>query len=858
MKTHSPAPYLWSVFLPIALAVLVSTRLWTRSAIPTPTAPAPTQTRVEQSVGHPKPVPTVLPILSLPALDAGIPVPELGVPGGLISPLGSPKLRARPDGPPSPPIVDAQLEAAKSQLRDGEIDAARAQLRWLAQATALPVAARAQFVFARSLLLTGDDAAARQAFVDYLSRFPRGADAPAAKFAVGHLALADGQISTAASYLQDYLESTADHALDGYALLDLARIDRANGNSDSALARLRQAINAGIPLSEEMKAASDIAIAQEQGGHFAAAADWYASLAQRPENDPATRSRYRVLQATDLLRAGRAGEAIDILLPLLDTGTLDTQVGFVIDALGRAGHPLSPFAAGEAYLKARQYDRAVAALGDYLDHNPDGPDAATARFDRGRALMGQTSYAAAAEQFARFLQTAPADPRVGEAALLEGEALARSGDSARAVSFLLGFARQHPNDPRAAQALLNAVGYLQKDSQPEAAQQVEQQLVDSFPSSPLVAKAAFDLGWAAYERLDFSTARTFWQMVRDRWPNAPTSAPALLWLGKIEQREGNLAAARRDYDLAWKASPGDYYSFRARQLAASLATPNPTTEVQLPTAEQLTRERTDLESWLASWTEPTADERHLPYLGAPISRGTTLARIRALADLGFTEEVDAEVKNAMNQFSQDGRSLYALADTLDQAGLTRASLGAAYQLLMISPAPNAYQAPVYLQRLVYPFPYRNLIISAARAHGVDPLLLVSLIRQESAFNTRARSPSNAIGLTQFMPGTAQAVAAQLGMTTFRMDDLLRPSIAIRLGAAYLATEIKAFGGNPFIALAAYNAGEGNVRQWLADNPRRDLDLFVEEIPFHETSEYVRNIYRFYQEYQYLYGGQPAS
>src|SRR6185437_3347356 len=158
---------------------------------------------------------------------------------------------------------------------------------------------------------------------------------------------------------------------------------------------------------------------------------------------------------------------------------------------------------------------------------------------------------------------------------------------------------------------------------------------------------------------------------------------------------------------------------------------------------------------------------------------------------------------------------------------------------------------------VYPFPYRDLITSAARKYGVDPLLRVSLIRQESPFHPRARSVTDARGLTQFEPSTAPGVAARIGMSSFTLDQLFQPRVAIELGAAYLAAQTKAFGGNPIFALAAYNAGGGSVQGWLADNPRQDLDLLVEEIPYQQTNDYVRNIYRFYDEYQFVYRSSPA-
>lgn len=259
-----------------------------------------------------------------------------------------------------------------------------------------------------------------------------------------------------------------------------------------------------------------------------------------------------------------------------------------------------------------------------------------------------------------------------------------------------------------------------------------------------------------------------------------------------------------------------------------------------------------MNSWLAGWTHTNAVNQKLPYLGAEVAQSKTLDRIRELATVGLNDDAQTEVKLALTTYGNDPRSLYALADVLSQLGWTNQSMAIAYKLLMVSPARTAYQSPIYLQRLVYPFPYQDIIEQQAKRYGVDPLLLVSLIRQESTFNTQARSSVNAIGLTQFMPTTAYQVAATLGMTNFTLNDLYVPKTSIEMGAAYLSAQIKQFGGNPFLALAAYNGGGGNVMNWLSDNPRHDLDLFIQEVPFPETQQYVENIYRFYQEYQTLY------
>jgi soluble lytic murein transglycosylase-like protein/outer membrane protein assembly factor BamD (BamD/ComL family) len=788
----------------------------------------------------------------MPPVQVTIPFPANLQSHSLVpSAVGPSESLAVPASQPLTNSSDPRFTTIQQLLDNGEVSQGQAQLRKLTQDPNRDVAAHAQFLLGQSMLSNGDDGGAQQAYRQYLGKYPSGPDAARAAFGLAELARQQGQRGDAETYFQQYLKTTSNHALDGYAESALAQIAQANGDQASMLQHLQRAVDAGIPLREELKAATTVGTAMQQDGRLNDAVDWYTKLATRPSDDPSTRGHYEFLQAQALQRAGRMNEAVALYQRLLEDGNGGVNTGAAIAALQTLGHPLADFDAGEAYLKAKQFDRATAFLGYYLDKNPDGPNAATARYDRGRALMGQQDFVDAAAQFDRFLVKHPNDSRLGSAALLEGQALQSAGSTSQAVAFLQAFAQQHPSDPSAPQALWNAVQYLKQDSSGSALQ-LEQALIARFPNSPFAPAAAFDVGWAAYENLDFAAARAAWQSVRDKWPTRPTSVPALLWLGKMAQRDGNTEEAQHDYDLAWNANPGDYYAFRAKELASSLNSSDGVQPAPPLTDSELAKERANLEAWLATWTHPDTDAAHRPYVGAPISRGSALNRIRELAAIGLEDDLQNEVKQAMSQYRNDGRSLYALADVLSQVGETSQSLAAAYQLLWISPAPNAYQAPVYLQRLVYPFPYRDLITKSAREHGVDPLLLVSLIRQESTFDTRAHSPANAIGLTQFVPATAYGVASRLGLSDFSLADLYQPSIAIKLGAAYLATNVKAFGGNPYFALAAYNAGSGNVRKWLSDNPRRDLDLLVEEIPFKETSDYVRNIYRFYQEYQFLY------
>lgn len=117
-------------------------------------------------------------------------------------------------------------------------------------------------------------------------------------------------------------------------------------------------------------------------------------------------------------------------------------------------------------------------------------------------------------------------------------------------------------------------------------------------------------------------------------------------------------------------------------------------------------------------------------------------------------------------------------------------------------------------------PYANEINAAAKKHGIDPSLLAGLVKQESGFNPNARSSAGATGLTQLMPATARS----LGVT-----DATNPAQALDGGAKYLKQMLDQFGGDPKLALAAYNAGPGAVTRFGGIPPYAETKAYVEKV-----------------------------
>ncbi|MFZ3101011.1 MAG: lytic transglycosylase domain-containing protein [Desulfitobacteriaceae bacterium] len=161
------------------------------------------------------------------------------------------------------------------------------------------------------------------------------------------------------------------------------------------------------------------------------------------------------------------------------------------------------------------------------------------------------------------------------------------------------------------------------------------------------------------------------------------------------------------------------------------------------------------------------------------------------------------------------------------------------------------QTSVY-QKIIYPYPHRILIEKYATLYGVDPLLVVSVIREESKFLPQSESHKGAKGLMQLMPSTAQAIAKSLGDKDYNDQDLVMPEKNIQYGTWYLASLKKEFDNNPTLVLAAYNGGRGHVKDWIKNNQLKLDQLRYQDIPFKETRQYVERVLKSYQIYSKLY------
>lgn len=183
-----------------------------------------------------------------------------------------------------------------------------------------------------------------------------------------------------------------------------------------------------------------------------------------------------------------------------------------------------------------------------------------------------------------------------------------------------------------------------------------------------------------------------------------------------------------------------------------------------------------------------------------------------------------------------------------------------YQRSHAVPGPRldmhlAYPAGSNLERwkIAFPQPYLEEVTKRARERGLDPAIVYAIMREESGFNAGIESFANAYGLLQLMLPTANDMAKKTGRGKVSPRDLFQPAVNIELGTMFMKVLSESYDGHPALIIGGYNGGRGNIDKWLKARSRMPLDLWVEEIPFAQTREYVKRVTTSYWVYRWLYG-----
>jgi soluble lytic murein transglycosylase len=406
------------------------------------------------------------------------------------------------------------------------------------------------------------------------------------------------------------------------------------------------------------------------------------------------------------------------------------------------------------------------------------------------------------------------------AAFGEVLSLARMGKLARARPALDQLLARTPDDTTVRPRALYLAGDLawQRGDRLEAWKRWNE-MVSRFPRADSAARAGFLAGLTLYEEGRITEAARQWERIH-LIDGRGDGLAAGYWAGRAWSESGDSARAGGLWQSVIARDSSSYYALlSARRLAVGIWRPE-------PALEQF-QDFPDVDS--------------------------AMARVRQLRALGMDEEVAYEVSWLTAEGGVSAERLLAIADAFRRTEEPGAAVAAARRALALGAAPDTRT-----YRLLYPRHFEDDLDTHATDVGLDPLLVAALIRQESSWESRARSRVGAVGLMQVMPRTGRLIARALRVRGWHPDQLFEPATNLRFGTWYLAQSLRRYDGDLTRALAAYNAGGSRIPLWATGPAAADSELFVERIGLRETRDYVRIIQRNLALYRMLYGAEPGN
>ncbi len=428
----------------------------------------------------------------------------------------------------------------------------------------------------------------------------------------------------------------------------------------------------------------------------------------------------------------------------------------------------------------------------------------------------------------------PTTPEVAAQRLFDlGEMQRNVDDDDGFLKTLAQIREAAPTSPWLEQGLLGAANiYLLRHDYDKAIDSFRE-MEQRFPGGPRAHYAHWKVAWLSLRQGRTAEAKSEFEQQIALYPDSNEVPAALYWRARLAEEDGDAAMASVFYQKITERYRNYYYGPLARERQSKLTVPaDPPHYAILDHVAPLS----DL---------PTVTDATVPDDNLRVEKARLLEN-GGLLDFAVRELRAAAEEDKGNWLPAETARMYEDAGRYDIAVETLKRAIPNYFALDMSSLPRPYW------EALFPRPYWTDLKRFASANALDPYMVASLIRQESEFNPNAVSNKNALGLMQLLPKVGKGVAKQEKIRHFTVTQLFTPAMNLQLGTKYFRSMVDQFGGFEY-ALAAYNAGDYRVRDWQAGGKYRDIQEFVESIPFTETREYVQAIMRNANVYRQLYG-----
>jgi soluble lytic murein transglycosylase len=493
---------------------------------------------------------------------------------------------------------------------------------------------------------------------------------------------------------------------------------------------------------------------------------------------------------------------------------------------------------------------------DILASHPSVADTATLeyRHTEGALLLREGRPTDALEQLSEALAMEPPLSLRAELVWLEAKASRGSPSSQRAA--LNRYLALAPGGTHAAEALNALAHSWWHTDDTEQARAYFNRLLRSFPGSELAPEAMFEIGRTYEDDDDREAARAQYQRLIARYPDSDPATDArfrapfmLFMLRRYDAAAAEFEAAGARSDSGAQRDMFGYWQARALEAnGEGIQAQAIYQRVALSIDSNYYPALAERKVHLSPEAFPAALVSDPIAVAIPSASGLAqfhLIRAIALRDMAL-RDLEAQELRAVEDNSAGDPALrdFVLAEYV--------AAGAWYDAIVTATKLSGRGEinPHVAERIRYPRGYWNLVEPAAARNSLDPYLVLALIHQESLFNPKARSGSDARGLMQLLPTTADKWAPEAGAGGQELN-LYDPSLSVQIGTVYLRNLMAMFNGDQFKAVAAYNGGENAAAGWAAKYPGED-DQWVENIGFHETRDYVKKVIGGLREYRLIY------
>lgn len=597
-----------------------------------------------------------------------------------------------------------------------------------------------------------------------------------------------------------------------------------------------------------------IARAYQSSGDEETALSLYRDIFNTSSNDY-TKAQMALLIGRILIEQDQNEQAYDIFQESINQFPLAYDAYTALVILVEDGVPVDEYDRGLVNYHVGNHVLAIEAFDRFLADAPE-TRADAALYHKAlatRALGGEGNHQAAIALWEALIESYPTSSYYVDAwQSIEFTLWAFLGDHPSAAERSLDFVAQRPESPDAPDFLFRAGRSFERAEMLQEAAETWARVAGEYPASAETFQATYFAGIALVRLGDWSGAQALFSRALVLTAEPSELAAAHLWIGKCQQAQGEISAALDSWKIAQTANPFGHYSIRAEDLLIGREPFSEPAEYQLD--PDLSPYLPEAEAWLRTTFELPA-ELNLESPGM-LAYDHRFERGLELWALGDYPAGKAAFDSMRIEFAEDPAQTFRLIPALVEVGLYRSALIASTQLLRLAGLErgDALLAPEYFSRVRFGAYYLDWVLPAAESEGTSPLLLLSVMRQESTYEGFIRSGAGALGLMQIMPATGAQLAENLAWPEgYTVDDLDRPHVSITFGASYLRQQRQLFDGDLFAMLAAYNGGPGNTIAWKNITPIDDPDLFLEIVRIEETRNYIRLINEIHYIYGWLYG-----